>query len=298
MIYVLISVLCSVTVSVLLKFARNQGLDTSQIIVWNYPVAAGLTFLFFTPQIEFLTHPDAPWGIYLLLAVLLPSVFFALGASLRTTGLVRTEIAQRLSLIIPLIAAFYWFGETASTGTWIGLGMCLLAIGLSIGWHKEDTGKVGQVGQGGRASSISTGWLYPLLVFIGYGICDVLFKSIAQITSIPYTTSMFFVFVMAMLVAFLYLILWSSLGKIQLSVRAIAWGLVLGAFNFANILFYMRAHRALPDNPSIVFTGMNIGVISLGALVGVLVFREKLSTLNKIGLVLAMVSILVLAAFI
>lgn len=293
MIYVLISVLCSVTVSVLLKFARNQGLDTSQIIVWNYPVAAALTFLFFKPQTAFISHPEAPWGIYLLLANLLPSVFFALGASLRTTGLVRTEIAQRLSLIIPLIAAFYWFGESANTGTWIGLGIGLVAIVLSIGWHK---GSKTDMGQGDNASSY--GWLFPLLVFVGYGICDVLFKSIAQITSIPYTTSMFFVFVLAMLVAFLYLLLWSTLGKRTISLRAIAWGLVLGAFNFANILFYMRAHRALPDNPSIVFTGMNIGVIFLGALVGVFVFREKLSTLNKIGLALAMVSILVLAAFI
>lgn len=293
MIYVLISVLCSVSVSVLLKFARNHGLDTSQIIVWNYPIAAILTFLFFKPQMAFVSHPDVPWGIYLVLALMLPSVFFALGASLRTTGLVRTEIAQRLSLIIPLIAAFYWFGESANTGTWVGLGIGLLAIALSIGWHKGDhTDK----GQGNHASSY--GWLFPLLVFVGYGICDVLFKSIAQITSIPYTTSMFFVFVLAMIVAFLYLILWSSLGKRRISARAIPWGLVLGGFNFTNILFYMRAHRALPDNPSIVFTGMNIGVIFLGALVGVLVFREKLSTLNKIGLALAMVSILVLASFI
>jgi len=78
-------------------------------------------------------------------------------------------------------------------------------------------------------------------------------------------------------------------------VKAVFWGMLLGGFNFANILFYMKAHRALPDNPSIVFTGMNIGVITVGALVGVVVFKEKLSVLNVVGLFLAMVSVAVLA---
>jgi len=40
---------------------------------------------------------------------------------------------------------------------------------------------------------------------------------------------------------------------------------------------------------------MNIGVIALGALVGVFVFNEKLSLLNKIGMALAIVAVLVIA---
>lgn len=104
--FVLLSVLCSVTVSVMLKLARKNGLDTDQLIVWNYPAAGLLTFLFFRPEMQYLSDPQVPWLIYLLLAFLLPGVFLALGASIRTTGIVRTEVAQRLSLVIPLIAAF------------------------------------------------------------------------------------------------------------------------------------------------------------------------------------------------
>jgi drug/metabolite transporter (DMT)-like permease len=57
----------------------------------------------------------------------------------------------------------------------------------------------------------------------------------------------------------------------------------------------MKAHRAIPDNPSVVFTAMNIGVIALGALIGILIFREKLSMLNKIAILLAVLSILIIA---
>lgn len=310
---VLLSVLCSVTVSVMLKLARMKGLETTQIIVWNYPAAGLLTFLFFRPEIEYISDPQVPWTIYFLLAFLLPGVFLALGASIRTTGIVRTEVAQRLSLVIPLIAAFSFFGEKLTTGTSLGLAIGLVAIFFSIGWHKTTPGqhrttsgkhKTTPVQQGENHSQVSSGqqeesrtWIYPLLVFFGYGICDILFKRIAQITAIPYTTSMFFVFILAMLVAFAYLLYIAFTGKQRISSRAILWGLVLGGFNFANILFYMKAHRALPENPSVVFAGMNIGVISVGALVGILVFREQLSRLNRIGLLLALISVLVLAAF-
>ena len=71
--------------------------------------------------------------------------------------------------------------------------------------------------------------------------------------------------------------------------------MVLGGFNFANILFYMKAHRALPENPSIVFTGMNVGVITLGAIIGIFLFSEKLSFINKIGIILAIVSVFIIA---
>ncbi|MEG0850051.1 MAG: EamA/RhaT family transporter, partial [Flavobacterium sp.] len=62
-------------------------------------------------------------------------------------------------------------------------------------------------------------------------------------------------------------------------------------FNFGNILFYLKAHKAFAENPSTVFAGMNMGVIILGSLVGLFFFKEKLSKINIIGLLLALVSI-------
>jgi hypothetical protein len=43
-------------------------------------------------------------------------------------------------------------------------------------------------------------------------------------------------------------------------------GGLVGAFNFGNILFYLKAHQAFADNPSTVFAAMNMGVIILGSL--------------------------------
>lgn len=285
MIYVLFSVICSVTVSVILKLARRYGIDTSQIIVWNYPVAVLCTWFFLRPVWTPSVVADAPFGLYGTLAILLPGIFVALGASIRYAGIVRTEVAQRLSLFISLIAAFLLFGETPESTKLIGVAVGVVGILCSIGWHK-----------GKNQHGLNHGvWLYPAIVFFGYGIVDILFKHVAQHSDVPYTTSMLMVFVLAMIVAFSYLAYQVTVAKKRFSVPAICWGIVLGGFNFGNILFYMRAHRALPDNPSIVFTGMNVGVIALGALIGIFLFKEKLSFINKIGIILAVISVLMIA---
>jgi hypothetical protein len=71
-------------------------------------------------------------------------------------------------------------------------------------------------------------------------------------------------------------------------------GIVLGALNFGNIWFYIRAHQVYSSNPTMVFAGMNIGVITLGTLVGALAFREKISRINLCGVILAIASIVCL----
>ncbi|WP_343566048.1 EamA/RhaT family transporter [Sphingobacterium sp.] len=288
MIFVLISVICSVTVAVLLKLAKQRGVETKQMIVWNYPMAVALTYFILKPEIADVSWTTLPFPLYIALAILLPGMFIFIALSIRYSGLVKTEVAQRLSLFIPLMASFFLFNEKVQGNKIWGIGVGILAIICSIGWRKSLP----------VANMTDTGYknsLYPLLVFFGMGIIDILFKQVALHVVIPYVSSIFIIFVMAMLIAFGLLSYMLFIEKQSFSLKAVFYGLILGAFNFSNILFYMKAHRALPENPSIVFTGMNIGVISLGALVGVLFFKEKLSWLNYLGIVLSIVSVLIIA---
>ncbi|RZK12730.1 MAG: EamA/RhaT family transporter, partial [Flavobacterium sp.] len=65
-------------------------------------------------------------------------------------------------------------------------------------------------------------------------------------------------------------------------------------FNFGNILFYLKAHREMSENPSTVFAAMNMGVIIAGSLIGIFIFRERLSKWNYLGLGLALVAIVLI----
>ena len=282
MLYVLLSVLCSVTVAVIIKFAKQRQVNYLQLLVWNYPMALLMTYLILKPElVEW--NSDLPWKLYLALGFLLPSIFICIAMSIRYGGIVKTEVAQRLSLFIPLLAAFFYFGEQLQPTKFIGIAVGLTAIVFSIGWNKKQ-----------EAEQKGT-WIFPLMVFFGMGIIDVLFKQVSKLVGITYMSSLWIVFVLAFFFAFLFLMYLLFIKKQRFDKTAVVYGLILGLFNFGNIVFYMKAHRALPDNPSIVFTGMNIGVIAVGALVGVLIFKEKLSNYNKIGVFLALISVLFIA---
>ena len=101
--YLLSSVVCSVLVSVLLKLMQRRGIDTAQGIAWNYLAASLLCFTLLDPPLASLAAPHAPWPALGLLAVLLPGIFLALSASVRAAGIVRTDIAQRMSLVLSLL---------------------------------------------------------------------------------------------------------------------------------------------------------------------------------------------------
>jgi drug/metabolite transporter (DMT)-like permease len=276
-------VLCSVLVSVLLKLARRLQVDVGQAIAWNYLVTSALTAWLLRPTLGTLRGPGVPWPALVALGILLPTIFLALAAAVRHAGIVRSDAAQRLSLLLSLLAAFVLFGEQLTPIKGAGIALGLLAL-LGMIWRS---------GNAVAATGVA-GWLYPVLVFVGFGVIDILFKRVA-LAGIPLGDSLQAMFALALLVGFA-LQLWRRLREqVRFTARSALAGVALGAANFGNILFYLRGHRALPAHPALVFASMNIGVVALGALVGLLLFRERLSRLNLAGVALAVVAIGVIA---
>lgn len=282
MVYVFLSVVCSVLVSVVIKLAKQRGIQHLHLIVWNYPIAVLATLFVLKPQMPAVPFSMFPWSLYLPLGLLLPTIFLCIAYAIQYSGIVKTEIAQRMSLFIPLGAAFFIFDETIGVMKLVGIALGLAALLCSIGWNKRGSTHTG------------VSW-YALAVFLGMGIIDVLFKKVALYKEVSYTAAMLIVFILAMIVAFTLLLFRVVVKKERIQFKAVFWGILVGLFNFGNILFYMKAHQALSNSPSVVFTGMNIGVILLGSLVGVGFFAERLTFLNKIGLVLAVVAVLIIA---
>lgn len=279
MIYILLSICCSVTVAVLLKLARRYKINIIQTVTWNYFFAIILGFLFFKPRISDLVTSPSP--IYIALGILLPAIFWFLAASIKNVGIVKSDIAQRLSLFIPILAAYFLFKEQISGLKLLGLLSGLLAIILTLIKRQK----------GGKSAA---NWFYALIVFFGFGIIDVLFKKIAQTQTIPYTSSLIIIFSIAFLVSILFIVYLLRFRKEKLALVNFICGSVLGVFNFGNIFFYLKAHQALAQNPSTVFAAMNMGVIILGSLVGIVLFKEKFSKLNYVGLTLALGAIIMI----
>ncbi|MGN6738736.1 EamA family transporter [Dyella sp.] len=281
MFFLCLSILCSVLVSVWLKLARRFGLDVPQMVAWNYLAAGSLVALVLHPSLAPLRQPDAPRFAVLALAVLLPAIFLALGTSVRHAGIVRSDVAQRLSLLISLLAAFVLFGQQPTPRMLAGLALGLVALAAMV-WR-------------GRAACAdgAAAWLWPLVVCAGFGAIDILLKQVAA-AGIPIAASLQAMFALALPVALGFALLARRRSGARFTARSLAGGLLLGVLNFGNILFYLRAHVALPNDPALVFATMNLGVVALGTLVGVLAFRERLSWINAIGVLLAATAIALL----
>lgn len=281
--FLILSVLCSVLVSVLLKLAQRRGVAMPVLLFWNYVVASVACWLLLAPPLPALREPGTPWPSLLLLAVLLPTIFLAMAASVKSAGIVRTDVAQRLSLVVSLLAAFLWFGERFDGLKLLGLALGVLAIPAIVLRERS----------GAREPQQATWWL-PLSVLLGYAGVDILLKHLSA-AGTPFAASLFVAFVGALVIMTAVMGLGVWRGRWRPDRSALVFGVLVGASNFANILFYVKAHRALPDNPAVVFASMNLGVVVLGTLVGALGFREKLGRWNWIGIALAVVAVAIIA---
>lgn len=279
MLYLSLAVLCSVLVSVLLKLATRHRLDVAQMVTWNYLVAATLTASVLQPPLDSLRAPHAPWLALLALAVVLPAIFLVLGRAVAVAGIVRSDVAQRLSLLLSLIAAFAFFGQTATPWKLAGLGLGLVAM-VAISARPR-----------GPAVEASAGnWRWLLGVWIGFAVVDILLKQVA-LSGTPSMAALLVCFSIAF-VLMLALQLWRHVtGRSPMAWRNLGAGALLGLLNGGNILFYVHAHQALPTSPATVFAGMNIGVVVLGAVVGMAAFGEPTTRWNRAGLALAVVAI-------
>ena len=279
MMYLTIAVLCSVAVSVLLKILRQRDIDIRQTIVAGYPVAFLLTWFLLKPDVSGMSDLGGAWTIIIALGVLLPAVFIILGRAIEAVGIVATDAAQRLSLIIPIVAAFLLFGEVLTGIRVFGLLLGFLALGALI--YRPQQGEIS------KQAKHTPLWLFG--VWAGYGVIDILFKQVAK-QGAAFPLTLFVSFGLAGLLLLIYLLIM----RVRWQGNALAAGILLGALNMGNIYAYIRAHQVLSESPSIVFTGMNVGVIAVATLIGVGVFKESLNRINILGLLLAICCVAVL----
>lgn len=278
MIYLALSIACSVAVSVLLKLAPRYGVAVPQAVAVNYAVAALWCVTWLNVPLHALAQPATAWPVLVALGMLLPTVFLALAASVRHAGIVRTDAAQRLSLVVPLLAAFLVFGETLSPAKGVGLVLALVALAC-----------LGQRPTAAQGDTARVAWMWPLAVWAGYGLIDILFKQMAR-AGAAFGAGLLATFLLAGVLSALALVI----ARVRWQPRHVAGGVLLGCLNFGNILFYLKAHQHYAQNPALVFSAMNVGVIALGTLVGAAMFGERLGWRAWLGLGLAVVAVLVM----
>lgn len=283
MTYLLLSILTSVIVVCYFKLFDRYQVNTLQAIVVNYLTCAIMgNLLADVPGITTRFWSEGWFPYTLALGLLFISVFYSIAQTTQKMGVSVSMVAAKLSVALPVLFSIIIYHEPVGP-----LKVCGILLSLAAVYFISKTGST--------ATNKSL-WYLPLYVFIGSGIIDTLLNHINVHFIPPFDTNhiLSFVFLTAFVAGSAVLVFVSAKGKPLLTLKSVGWGIALGIPNYMCMFFLLKTLDSFP-HASVILPVNNIGIVMCSALAGVMLFREKMSVINWVGLALAICSILVLS---
>lgn len=271
------------------KVASRAGLDRISLLTSNY----GTAFLL-SAAVAFLGNRTLDVSVgFVALGVVSGVVFiggfFMQALATAVAGMSLATSVMRLSVVIPFLASWGIWDEVPTGAQFVGLAFggaafFLVSRGRGPAAGAEPARDAAE-GSSGRVFLVLT------LLFIAGGAIDTMMKTFGEVYAAEYDNASFMALVFG--VAFVTgasIIALRRRGRPE--ARAVIWGIVLGAVNFASVEFILRAIAELSG--PFVFPANNIALVIGGALLGVSVWKEHLSGLNWLGIAFATVALVLL----
>ncbi|MBD98272.1 MAG: hypothetical protein CMO34_00370 [Verrucomicrobia bacterium] len=288
MIFLLLSIVCSSAIFLLFKSFEKFKVNTFVAIVVNY-LTAGLTgFLLVDQPTEIMHHiVEAPWLLNAsVLGVIFISLFNIMALTAQKMGASVASISNKMALIFPVIFAFFYYDESLGFIKLIGIALTLLGIYLSVLKPKAQ-----------KKYFDKKLFFLPLIVFLGSGFIDTFIKFNQDhylkedlIDVQLFTATIFFT---SFIIGLLVILFKSNYRKISL--REVFSGILLGIINFGSIYFLIETFNRFGLDSSVVFPINNVGVVVLTTAASLLIFKERFSVVNKIGVSISVMAILIIS---
>lgn len=309
MVYLALAVASSLAIGLLFKHAGREQLDRTSLLTTNYAAAVAVALVLLAAggrtAGEGLTMEPSLVGLGVLTGALLIAGFFMLSLATDLAGMSLAIGVMRVSVVLPFLASWMVWNEVPTLAQGIGMVLASIAFFL-IARHKARAPEAIPAGTASPAAqmqepasvslSMPSGRVFGvlLLTFLVGGAVDVSMKTFEE--SFGAGNSRVLFLLLAFGVAF-------AIGAVIVVVRGLrtgtwperrtlGWGVVLGVINYGSLEFILRAIERLPG--TFVFPANNIAVVVLAAVLGVAVWDEYLSRLNRIGLGLAVVALILL----
>jgi len=289
--FLLLCILSSTGIFIIFKILDRLSIPSFPVIVINYLTATLLGFLINAGEVSLDSIRQTGWlPMSMLIGVMFILMFFLIAFSSQKAGISVTTVASKMSVVFPI--AFSMILDSSDHLTLIkALAIAVAFGGVIMTIYKPETGKLDRA------------VVYiPLLLFVGMGVVDSLVKLAQHRHVMDADTALFsaILFLNAFLTGLLAMLFYRKDNKQFARGTTWFWGLLLGTVNFGSIFFLVRtlnyesaAGRSMDG--SVVFGANNISIVALSVLAGFLVFREKLSALNWVGIVLSALALLLFA---
>lgn len=279
-------------------YPRYQ-VNSFHAVVFNY-YSCVLTGLILTPDLG--AFSQVSWhseGTLLTLALgsMFVTAFMLIGLSAQKVSVTAASLAGNMSLVIPVIFGLFVFKNNNKDFTvvnYAGLILALAALALGAIQKKE---KPSGAKNGTTSSPVNWFWILPAFTFLASGTNNTLINYLSVKYYLPGQTTIFMIIacIGAVIIGSTLLLYKLIFNGDRIQLRSVLGGLILGIPNFLSLYFLLLALASFGNSAAYVFPIYNILTMLVSAFAAWLIYREQLSKLNKLGLVLAVVAIILIS---
>ncbi len=283
MLFLILTILTSAGILMLFRVFVKYDIHILQAIVVNYITASLLGFAIQWNSFTVTEVVNQNWLPYaMLIGCIFIMTFQIFAYSSQTAGVAITAISSKISVVIPVfIGAFLYANESLSLMKVLGLVFAIISFLLVFSNNAN--------------MKINPRFIFlPIILFLANGLNDSM-MTFAQRKFAGFNTMLFVscIFFFSLVIGVIWLVVNYLVLKQKLHYKNIIAGILLGILNFLSTYYFFKGVETVESG--VFFPVMNTGVVSLSALTGYFVFKEKLNRINWFGIVIALGTIVFIA---
>lgn len=291
MIFLLGSIVLSSYLTLAFKFCERYNIDIFQAIVYNYIVCVitgSIVNGSFPVTTQSLNFAWVQWGC--AMGILFIGLFNLIGITTQKSGVAVATVANKLSMVIPVLLAVYLYGEVVLGFKLLGIGVALVAVAFTC-FQSADN----KVGDGRKRGGLQ--YLLPFVLFVGSGLLDSVINHVQKNYITDDNSNAFLItgFLSAACIGSVILIVQFFRRKKKFSTANLMAGVLIGIPNYFSIWFLMKFLKVSPWQSSAKIPVNNMGIVLVSSVVAWLLFKEKLSRINWAGIILSIAAIALIA---
>ncbi|MBQ5783011.1 MAG: hypothetical protein IIV99_06480 [Oscillospiraceae bacterium] len=280
MLNLIFAIICSSMLSILMRISESKAKNNIALLVVNY-ISCTLVALYDT-GLSNVFNTQTGFGNALLLGVISGFVYLAsfvlLQYNVQKNGVVLSATFMKLGLLVSTGFSIIVYRERPDILQIIGFAVAIAAI-IIINSAKDSDGKK-------QTAAFKLG-LIVMLVCSGMG--DALSKVFEE-TGVPFFSNHYLLFTFGS--ACVLCVLLMLYKKQKIGVAEMVFGAMLGVPNYLSSKFLLRSLDSVPA--VVAFPTFSVGCILVVTVVGLFVFREKLTRKQSAALAMIMAALAML----
>jgi drug/metabolite transporter (DMT)-like permease len=289
MLYLAGAIIFSSWLTIAFKIAERFEISTFQSIIFNYftCVITGVVIDGSLPTVTSIIRTE--WFLWaILMGLMFISIFNLVAYTTKKSGVAIASVANKLSLVIPFVFSIFLYNEKIAFLKIAGVVIALIAVFLTCMPPGSSTGET------------KLRWnlfLLPFVLFAGSGLLDTLIKYVEVNFLDGSNHNLYIITAFAVAgITGLFILLWLFLiGKERFDIRALIAGVLIGVPNYFSLWCLVRVLKIHAGNSSSIIPVTNIGIVLFSTLVAALFFKERLTKVNLIGIILSVIAISMIA---